>query len=150
VSLIGIRHIIVAINKMDWVEYSEKTYNRIVEDYTEFAKQLGIDNITFIPMSAFKGDNIIDPSPKMPWYHGTTLMGYLETVEVDEERLQGTPFRLPIQWFNRPNLDFRGFSGQISGGDLIVEASSPQLWVNSLKPPSSGCMKTPLYPVEPI
>ncbi len=116
VSLIGIRHIIVAINKMDLAEYSEKTYNRIVEDYTEFAKQLGIDNITFIPMSAFKGDNIIDPSPKMPWYHGTTLMGYLETVEVDEERLQGTPFRLPVQWVNRPNLDFRGFSGQISGG----------------------------------
>jgi bifunctional enzyme CysN/CysC len=115
-SLIGIRHVIVAINKMDLVDYSEKTYNQIVEDYTTFSKQLGIENITFIPMSAFKGDNITDPSPKMPWYRGTTLMGYLETVEIDDERMKSTPFRLPVQWVNRPNLDFRGFSGQISGG----------------------------------
>jgi bifunctional enzyme CysN/CysC len=116
VNLIGIRHIVVAINKMDLVDYSEKTFNQIVEDYTEFAKQLGIQNMTFIPISAFKGDNIIEPSERTPWYRGTTLMGLLETVEIDEERLQKSPFRMPVQWVNRPNLDFRGFSGQIAGG----------------------------------
>jgi bifunctional enzyme CysN/CysC len=116
VNLIGIRHIVVAINKMDLVDYSEKTFNQIVEDYTEFAKQLGIQNITFIPISAFKGDNIIEPSERTPWYRGTTLMGFLETVEIDEERLQKSAFRMPVQWVNRPNLDFRGFSGQIAGG----------------------------------
>jgi bifunctional enzyme CysN/CysC len=115
-SLIGIRHIIVAINKMDLVDYSEKTYQKIVNEYQSFAKQIGIQDVTFIPMSAFKGDNIVEPSPKMPWYHGTTLMGYLETVEVDDERRQRMPFRLPVQWVNRPNLDFRGFAGQLASG----------------------------------
>ncbi|AJQ97348.1 sulfate adenylyltransferase subunit CysN [Gynuella sunshinyii] len=116
--LIGIRHIVVAINKMDLVDYSEKVYDQIVDDYRDFARQLGIENVTFIPMSAFKGDNIIEPSINMPWYHGTTLMGYLETVEIDEERLKHKPFRMPVQWVNRPNLDFRGFSGQIGGGTI--------------------------------
>ncbi|WP_428243104.1 sulfate adenylyltransferase subunit CysN [Gynuella sp.] len=116
--LIGIRHIVVAINKMDLVDYSEKVFDQIVEDYRDFAKQLGIEDVTFIPMSAFKGDNIIEPSINMPWYHGTTLMGYLETVEIDEERLKHKPFRMPVQWVNRPNLDFRGFSGQIGGGTI--------------------------------
>ena len=116
VSLIGIRHIVVAINKMDLVDYSEKTYRKIVEDYREFATRIGIENITFIPLSAFKGDNIISPSDKLPWYHGTTLMGFLETVEIDEERMQQAPFRLPVQWVNRPNLDFRGFAGTVSSG----------------------------------
>jgi bifunctional enzyme CysN/CysC len=115
-SLIGIRHIIVAINKMDLVDYSEKTYNRIVEEYREFARHVGIQNVTFIPMSAFKGDNITSHSERMPWFHGTTLMGYLETVELDEERLQQGPFRMPVQWVNRPNLDFRGFAGSIASG----------------------------------
>lgn len=115
-SLIGIRHIVVAINKMDLVGYSETTYEKIVNEYLAFAKQIGIQEVTFIPMSAFKGDNIVDQSPNMPWYHGTTLMGYLETVEVDDERRQRTPFRMPVQWVNRPNLDFRGFSGQLASG----------------------------------
>lgn len=116
VSLLGIRHIIVAINKMDLVDYAEKTFRKIVEDYREFAARIGIEDITFIPMSAFRGDNIIEPSSNMPWYHGTTLMGYLETVEVDEARQQKSAFRLPVQWVNRPNLDFRGFSGTIAAG----------------------------------
>ena len=116
VSLIGIRHIIVAINKMDLVDYSEPVYRRICDDYRAFAAQIGLDDITFIPMSAYKGDNIIEPSANMPWYHGTTLMGYLETVEIDEDRLQKQPFRLPVQWVNRPDLDFRGFAGTIAGG----------------------------------
>lgn len=118
VSLIGIRHIVVAINKMDLVDYSEGVFNNIVEEYQAFANQVGIDKITFIPLSAFKGDNVTEQSEKMPWYRGTTLMGYLETVEVDDERAQRAPFRMAVQWVNRPNLDFRGFSGQLSGGTV--------------------------------
>lgn len=116
VSLIGIRHIIVAVNKMDLVDYSEKVFDRIVEDYSQFAKKIGLEQITFIPLSAFKGDNITEPSDNMPWYHGTTLMGYLETVPVDDELMQKFPFRMAVQWVNRPNLDFRGFTGQIASG----------------------------------
>ncbi|MGR0278181.1 sulfate adenylyltransferase subunit CysN [Marinomonas dokdonensis] len=116
VSLIGIRHIVVAINKMDLMDYSERVYSEIVEEYAAFAKQIGVENVTFIPMSAFKGDNITSQSEAMAWYRGTTLMGFLETVEIDEQRLQKQAFRMPVQWVNRPNLDFRGFSGQIASG----------------------------------
>jgi len=116
VSLIGIRHLVVAINKMDLMDYSEKVYNRIVDEYRDFARQIGLETITFIPMSALKGDNIIAPSERMPWYRGATLMGYLETVEVDDELMQQSPFRMPVQWVNRPNLDFRGFAGQLASG----------------------------------
>lgn len=123
VSLIGIRNVVVAINKMDLVDYSEKTYRSICEDYASFAKDLGIENITYIPLSAFKGDNIIEPSENTPWYHGTTLIGYLETVPIDEEYLQKKPFRLPVQWVNRPHLDFRGFAGTISSG--VIKAGDP-------------------------
>lgn len=115
-SLIGMRHIVVAINKMDLVEYSQARFDEIVEEYRDFAKQLGLKEITFIPMSALKGDNVVEHSARMPWYHGTTLMGLLETVEVDDEFLQHEPFRLPVQWVNRPNLDFRGFTGMIASG----------------------------------
>ena len=115
-SLIGIRRIIVAINKMDLMEYSEKVYGRICEEYRTFAEPLGFEEIVFIPMSALKGDNITQHSDNTPWFHGTTLMGYLETVEVDDERLQRHPFRMPVQWVNRPNLDFRGFSGTLASG----------------------------------
>ncbi|WP_298718248.1 sulfate adenylyltransferase subunit CysN [uncultured Oceanisphaera sp.] len=115
-SLLGIRHVVVAINKMDLVDYSEDTFNSIKEDYAQFAEQLNLESITYIPLSAFKGDNIVEPSPNMTWYHGTTLMGYLETVEVDDTRMQRAPFRLPVQWVNRPNLDFRGFAGTIASG----------------------------------
>ena len=118
VSLIGIEHICVAINKMDLVDYSEKTYNRIVEEYLNFAGQIGIKDVTFIPVSAFKGHNITARSEKMSWYSGPTLMGWLETVEVDDQRAQRGPFRMPVQWVNRPDLDFRGFSGTIAGGKV--------------------------------
>lgn len=118
VSLIGIQHIVVAINKMDLVDYSEAVYQKIVDDYRSFAERIGIKNVTFIPMSAFKGDNIVTPSANMLWYHGSTLMGYLETVEINELRLQQQPFRLPVQWVNRPNLDFRGFTGTIASGSV--------------------------------
>ena len=116
VSLLGIRRIVVAINKMDLVGYAEGVFRRIVEDYSTFAQQIGLEGVTFIPMSAFKGDNITAPSDAMPWYHGTTLMGYLETVEVDDSVMQRAPFRLPVQWVNRPNLDFRGFAGAVASG----------------------------------
>ena len=118
VSLIGIRKIVVAINKMDLVQYGEAKFLSIKDEYIEFAKKIGITDITFIPMSALAGDNIIERSANMPWYLGCTLMGFLETVEIDDERMQRSAFRMPVQWVNRPNLDFRGFSGQIASGTI--------------------------------
>jgi bifunctional enzyme CysN/CysC len=115
-ALIGIRHLVVAVNKMDLVAYSEQVFNRICEQYRDVARQLELDEITFIPLSALQGDNIIAPSDNTPWYHGTTLLGYLETVEVDEARLQRAPFRLPVQWVNRPNQGFRGVAGTVASG----------------------------------
>jgi len=118
VSLIGIRKVVLAINKMDLVDYSEKVFNQINEEYREFAKQIGLGDITSIPLSGLKGDNMTSPSEKTPWYHGPTLMGFLETCEIDETRLQKEAFRLPVQWVNRPNLDFRGFCGVITAGQI--------------------------------
>ena len=116
VKLIGIRHVVLAINKMDLVDYSQETYNRIEAEYREFAAKIGLDDITVIPISGVKGDNIVEKSANTPWYAGRTLMDHLETVELDEQRLQTLPLRLPVQWVNRPNLDFRGFAGTIAGG----------------------------------
>jgi bifunctional enzyme CysN/CysC len=116
VSLIGIRKVVLAINKMDLMAYSEKVFHGIVDQYRTFARQIGLDDITPIPLSALKGDNMLVPSEHTPWYHGPTLMAYLETVEVDEQRQQAGAFRLPVQWVNRPNLDFRGFAGTIASG----------------------------------
>lgn len=117
VSLLGIRKVIVAINKMDLVEYSEETFNTIRAQYLEFAEQIGLNDITFIPMSALKGDNVTAASENTPWYSGQSLMEFLETVEVDDVRASQA-LRMPVQWVNRPNLDFRGFSGQIVGGSV--------------------------------
>jgi bifunctional enzyme CysN/CysC len=118
VSLIGIRKVVLAVNKMDLVDYSQAVYERIVDDYRTFARQLGLEDITAIPLSALKGDNMLQHSRRTPWYRGPTLMGFLETCEVDETRLQGAPFRLPVQWVNRPDLDFRGFCGQVASGTV--------------------------------
>ncbi|MCY1520425.1 Bifunctional enzyme CysN/CysC [compost metagenome] len=115
-SLIGIRKVVLAVNKMDLMDYSEKVFNDIVDDYRTFARQIDLQDITAIPMSALRGDNITERSEHMPWYRGTTLMGYLETVEIDESHQQKLSFRLPVQWVNRPNLDFRGFAGTIASG----------------------------------
>ena len=115
VSLIGIRKVVLAINKMDLVGYSEAIFNQIVEDYTAFARQIGINEFVAIPVSGLRGDNIKDPSTHTDWYHGPTLMGYLETVDI-EDVAQHRPLRLPVQWVNRPNLDFRGFAGTIASG----------------------------------
>lgn len=116
VSLIGIRKVVLAINKMDLVDYSEKRFWEIVDEYRQFAKQIGLEDITPIPLSALKGDNMTERSDKTGWYDGPTLMGFLEMCEVDEQRQQRAPFRMPVQWVNRPNLDFRGFCGLISSG----------------------------------
>lgn len=119
-SLLGIKNVVLAINKMDLVDYSQDTYDQIVADYMEFAKKLREDGeipfeITPMPLSALAGDNIIDKSANTPWYEGKTLLNHLETVEFQDEEIE-KPFRLPVQWVNRPNLDFRGFSGQVASG----------------------------------
>ncbi len=118
VSLLGIRHVAVALNKMDLVDFSEERFREIERAYREFAAQLGLEDVTVIPLSALRGDNVVDASEAMPWYDGPTLMGYLEAVEVDQERMQDAPFRLPVQWVNRPNPDFRGFAGTIASGSV--------------------------------
>ena len=118
VSLIGIRKVVLAINKMDLVDYSQKVFDRIDEEYRAFARQIGLDDITSIPLSGLKGDNMLVASDKTPWYRGPTLMGFLETCEVDDTRLQKEPFRMPVQWVNRPNLDFRGFAGVVTSGSI--------------------------------
>ena len=118
VSLIGIRQVVLAINKMDLVDYDEATCRRIDADYREFAAQIGLTNITTIPLSGLKGDNIASRSSAMPWYDGPALMEYLETCPIDDMRLQREPLRLPVQWVNRPNLDFRGFCGLLASGSV--------------------------------
>jgi bifunctional enzyme CysN/CysC len=118
VNLVGIREIVLAVNKMDLMGYKREVFETIVENYKAFAAQLGITKITAIPMSALEGDNITDRSPHMGWYTGPTLMGYLETVAMGTDAAQKQPLRLPIQWVNRPNLDFRGFAGTIASGTL--------------------------------
>lgn len=117
VSLLGISNVVVAINKLDLVDFSQEVFDRIESDYRDFAEPLGIENILCIPMSALNGDNLLHPSENTPWYHGPALVPYLESVDVDEDVTSG-PFRLPVQWVNRPNLDFRGFSGTIVGGAI--------------------------------
>ena len=116
VSLIGIKNVVLAVNKMDLVGYDPAVFERIVADYRAFAKEIGITDFLAIPISGLRGDNITSASEATPWYGGPTLMQHLETVEIDEARLQAGPFRLPVQWVNRPNLDFRGFSGMIASG----------------------------------
>ena len=115
-SITGIKNIVLAVNKMDLVGYSEQAYNNIVDEFESFASQIGIEQVTAIPMSALHGDNIIEPSQQMQWFHGTTLLSYLETVKIDGEVALDAPFRFPVQWVNRPNLDFRGFAGTIASG----------------------------------
>ena len=116
--LIGIRNIVLAVNKMDLVGYDQSTYEHIVADYRAFATEIGITDFVAMPISGFKGDNITTLSENTPWYSGPTLVNHLETVEVDSTLDQAKPFRMPVQWVNRPNLDFRGFSGLIATGSV--------------------------------
>ena len=130
-SLLGIRHVVVAVNKIDLVQFSQQTFDRIADDYRAFASDLGFTSVVPIPISARFGDNVTAPSANTPWYGGPTLLQYLETVDIDSDILT-KPFRFPVQWVNRPNLDFRGYagtvaSGRIAVGDPIVEATSGRL-----------------------
>jgi len=115
VSLLGIRHVIVTVNKMDLVEYSQARFDEICEDYKDFASRLDLPDLHFIPLAALHGENVVDPSPNMPWYRGSTLMSFLESVYIGSDR-NLEDFRLPIQYVNRPNLDYRGFCGTIASG----------------------------------
>ncbi|QSP94545.1 sulfate adenylyltransferase subunit CysN [Marinobacter salinisoli] len=114
-SLLGIRHIVVAINKMDLVDFSEERFNEIKDDYLAFATKLGLKDIRFVPISALEGDNVVNPSENTPWFTGQPLMEILETVEVSRDKNM-EHFRLPVQYVNRPNLNFRGFCGTIASG----------------------------------
>jgi len=116
VHLLGIRNIVLAVNKMDLIDYDQATYDAIVAEYTEFAHSIGINDFTAMPISGFKGDNITARSVHMPYYAGQPLIAHLETVALDNDADQAKPLRMPVQWVNRPNLDFRGFSGQIATG----------------------------------
>ena len=128
VSLLGIKHVVVAINKMDLMDYSQAVYDEIKKDYLEFSKQLNIPDIQFVPISALEGDNVVNKSDKTPWYDGDTLMHTLETIQIGEDA-NHTDFRFPVQYVNRPNLNFRGFagtivSGEISAGDKVTTLPS--------------------------
>ncbi|PKP88677.1 MAG: adenylyl-sulfate kinase [Alphaproteobacteria bacterium HGW-Alphaproteobacteria-17] len=116
--LIGIKHIVLAVNKMDLVGYDKTVFERILLSYRSFASEIGITNFTAIPISGFKGDNITALSDNMPWFKGPALIEHLENVEIAAAANEAKPFRLPVQWVNRPNLDFRGFSGQIASGTV--------------------------------
>jgi len=115
VKLLGIRHVVLAINKMDLVAWSQERFDEIVSGYAAFAEQIGVTGFTAIPMSALRGDNITEPSQNSPWYRGPSLMQWLEEAPIEDD-LREKPFRMPVQWVNRPNLDFRGFSGLIASG----------------------------------
>jgi bifunctional enzyme CysN/CysC len=117
VSLLGIRHVVLAVNKLDLVDYSQEVFDSIDADYRAFAAELGVQDIVSIPLSALRGDNVTEASPNTPWYSGPTLMQYLEAIEVDDDT-DTQPFRFVAQWVNRPNLDFRGYSGVIVGGTV--------------------------------
>ncbi|KQN65034.1 MULTISPECIES: sulfate adenylyltransferase subunit CysN [Rahnella] len=119
-TLLGIRHLVVAVNKMDLVEYSESVFEQFKQDYLDFAQQLPTDlDIKFVPLSALEGDNVATPSDKMSWYTGPTLLDVLETVNIINIREQ-QPMRFPVQYVNRPNLDFRGYAGTLASGSIRV------------------------------
>jgi bifunctional enzyme CysN/CysC len=127
-SLLRVRHVVLAVNKIDLVDFSQEVFDRIVGEYLDFAKSLGFASITPIPLSARFGDNVYTRSDKTPWHHGPTLIEHLEQVDVEQAQ-EALPFRFPVQWVNRPNLDFRGFSGTVASGvvrpgDKVVVAAS--------------------------
>ena len=115
VSLLGIKHVVLAVNKMDLVDFDKQIFDKIVADYKAFVKSLNIPDITYIPLSALDGDNVVDKSDRTPWYEGPSLLDFLETVPIDQDR-NFEDFRYPVQYVLRPNLDFRGFCGKVSSG----------------------------------
>jgi bifunctional enzyme CysN/CysC len=118
VHLLKLRHVVLAVNKMDLVGYDQATFDRIVSEYRAFAESIGIAQFTAIPISGLGGDNIVVGSEAMAWYDGPTLLAHLETIDIGADAAQARPFRMPVQWVNRPNLDFRGFAGLISSGSV--------------------------------
>jgi bifunctional enzyme CysN/CysC len=127
-SLVGVKHVVLVVNKIDLVDYDQEVFDRIVAEYRTFARDLGFQTLAAVPVSALRGDNILANSDRMPWFTGTPLVPYLETIEVAQDKAE-KPFRFPVQWVNRPNLDFRGFSGTVASGqvkvgdDILVAAS---------------------------
>ena len=120
VSMVGVKKVLLAVNKLDLVNYSQEVYNQIVSDYSDFAENaLNLESITAVPISALLGDNVVEKSEKTPWYKGETIMQFLENIEVENQR-KITPFRMPVQWVNRPNSSFRGFTGLIASGETKV------------------------------
>jgi sulfate adenylyltransferase subunit 1 len=115
VSLLGIKHIVLAVNKMDLVDFSEEVFTNIKNEYLTLTSQLGIEDVTCFPLSALEGDNVVEKSERTPWFHGTSLLQFLETVPIDRDRNMDD-FRFPVQYVLRPNLDFRGFSGKMASG----------------------------------
>jgi bifunctional enzyme CysN/CysC len=136
-SLIGVKHVVLVVNKVDLVDYSQAVFDDIAAAYAEFAGPLGFRTLTAIPVSALRGDNMLRPSPYTPWYHGPQLVPYLESIDVSEDR-SARPMRFPVQWVNRPDLDFRGFSGTLSAGivrvgdDVVVAASRKPARINRI------------------
>ena len=118
VSLLGVRHVAMVINKLDLVDYSRSRFDELEAECQDLTAQLGITDVACIPVSALHGDNVVTRSSRTPWYEGPTLLEYLETVEVDEDRLQTGPLRLPVQWVNRPDAGFRGFAGMVASGTV--------------------------------
>ena len=117
VNLLGIKKVALAVNKMDLVDFSRERFDEIAAEFTDYARSLGLDEVVSIPVSALRGDNVLEPSRHMDWYHGPTLMAHLETVDATSDR-DARPFRMPVQWVNRADSDFRGFAGTITGGTL--------------------------------
>lgn len=130
-SLIGVKHVVLVVNKIDLVDYDQDAFDRIVAKYKAFAEPLGFKTLAAVPVSALRGDNIIAPSEKTPWFDGVPLVPYLESIDVSEDRT-AQKFRFPVQWVNRPNLDFRGFSGTVSSG--VVAVGDEVLIASSRKP----------------
>jgi bifunctional enzyme CysN/CysC len=132
-SLLGVRKVALAVNKMDLADYDQARFEAITDDFARFAEPLGFEHVTSIPVSALKGDNVCLPSAHMHWYHGPTLLGHLETVEV--ARAHERPFRFPVQWVNRPHLDFRGYAGTVASGEVrpgdevVIEPSGRRVHV---------------------
>ncbi|HWD65537.1 MAG TPA: sulfate adenylyltransferase subunit CysN [Solirubrobacteraceae bacterium] len=128
-SLLGVPRVALVVNKMDLVSYDERTFRRLEEEFAKFAVSLDFADVTSIPVSALRGENVTSRGTEMPWYHGTTFLGYLETVPLEEDNRRHRPFRMPVQWVNRPDSSFRGYSGTIASGtiaagdEIIVEPS---------------------------
>jgi len=125
VSTLGVRHLVVAINKMDLVGWSQDSFNRIAEEFRVFVADLDVADVTFIPVAARHGDNVVNRSAHMGWYRGPTLLAHLEQVDIAPREEQ--PFRMPIQWVNRPNAEFRGYSGLITAGEVFA-GMAVQIW----------------------